>query len=504
MIKPRMLEQHSRTRERWIASALVVTLVVARSAVFVFVGASHFDSDQAVIGLMAKHLSEGRAFPVFWYGQAYLLGVEAWVAAPVMWLFGASVTALKLPLLAINIAIALLLLRVFEHDAGLRPARAAFAASFFILAAPITAAHFLTANGANVEPFLYILLLWIARRRPLWLGVILGIGFLNREFTVYGALALVLLDAVRGRLLQRETLTRFSVMLGIAAAIWIAVQVLKQYSSAAGPGTTIADLHSGIPTNNLLEVVRRTCIDPRAMLRGITLLLTSHWPELFGLAARRLSDFGIESTTTQGLAGSAFLLVPAGGIPVVRIGARLAADRRWLPQYDVCAYLTLVASLSVTGYVAGRCGVVNFYTMRYELLSVAGVAGLAAWYLVIERSRRVRAAWMAIASLVLCISAAAHVRFIAEYLIGPPVPAKQLLIEQLDARSVRYGYADFWVAYYVTFMTRERVQLAATDAIRIRSYNRIVDAHRSEATLVSRHPCAGGTQVTPAFWLCAP
>src|SRR5947208_4242332 len=151
MIKPQMLEQHSRAHERWIAPAVVVALVVARSAVFVFAGESHFDSDQAVTGLMAKHLSEGRAFPVFWYGQQYLLGVEAWIAAPVMWLLGPSVTALKLPLLAINIAVALLLVRIFERDAGLRPAAGAFAASFFVLAAPVTAAHFLTAYGCHVE-----------------------------------------------------------------------------------------------------------------------------------------------------------------------------------------------------------------------------------------------------------------------------------------------------------------------------------------------------------------
>jgi hypothetical protein len=56
----------------------------------------------------------------------------------------------------------------------------------------------------------------------------------------------------------------------------------------------------------------------------------------------------------------------------------------------------------------------------------------------------------------------------------------------------------------VTFLTRERIQLAATDAVRIRTYNRIVDAHRAEAVRVSRTPCAGGSQITPAFWLCAP
>jgi len=496
--------EHSRRRERRIVLAIVVVLVVARSAVFVFVPGSHFDSDQAVTGLMAKHVSEGRAFPVFWYGQAYLLSVEAWLAAPVMLVAGSSVTALKLPLLAINCIIAVLLVRLFEREAGVRPGLAAIAASFFVLPSPITAAHLLMANGANIEPFLYVLLLWVLRRRPVWLGIVLGIGFLNREFTIYGAIALVLIQAMRGAFRTRDAWIRAAVMFAVAAGVWIAVQALHRYASAAGPGTTIADLYTGLPSNNLLEIVRRTCLAPGAMVRGIGALFTSHWPELFGLEPQRLTDFGIESTTRQGCPGAAWLLIGVIGIPLVRVAAAVARERGWAPQYDVCAYLILVALLSAIGYVAARCGQVNFYTMRYELLSLLGACALAAWYLAVERARTLRLAWIALASLVIGVSLAAHARLIGEYLTAPPVPAKQLLIEQLDARGVRYGFADFWVAYYVTFMTRERVQLAANDAVRIRTYNRIVDAHRAEAVRVSRTPCGGGVQVTPAFWFCAP
>src|SRR3954469_13458624 len=114
-------------RERWMGVpiappilALLVAVTIVRSLVFVCWPAAHFDSDQAVTGLMAKHLSELRAFPVFWYGQTYMLGVEAWLAAPIMAIAGATVTALKLPLLAMNVAVALLLFGSLT-DAGLKP-----------------------------------------------------------------------------------------------------------------------------------------------------------------------------------------------------------------------------------------------------------------------------------------------------------------------------------------------------------------------------------------------
>jgi hypothetical protein len=485
------------TRRHRYALALSA-LVVARSAVFVFSAGSQFDSDQAVTGLMAKHLSELRAFPVFWYGQTYMLGVEAWLAAPVMAVIGATVTALKLPLLAINVAVALLLFGSLVDDGGLDEARAAFVTLFFALAAPITAAHYLTANGGNVEPCLYVLLLWRLRLRPVWFGLVLGVGFLNREFTIYGAVALILLEAARLTLWTREALRRYGMALATAAAVWIAILVLRHYSSAAGPGTSTADLASMLAANNLQQVAERLCVNARAITAGVWQLFMVHWPELFGLEPQPLTDFGIESVVRQGFTGAAWLLVPLFGIPLARgaWGARGAQD--------FAMYLVLVAALSVAGYLVGRCGVIDFYTMRYELLSPLGAAGLAAAYLRVERSRVVGTVWMACASAVFALSILAHARLLAEYATHPPVPLKQDLIRALEQRGVRYAYADYWTAYYVTFMTRERIVVASDAIVKVRTHNRLVDAHRAEAIRIARRPCAGGEQLTPAFWACPP
>src|SRR3981189_3342611 len=92
-----------------LALAAVVVLVVFRSALFGFRRQLAFDSDQAVFGLMAKHLIEGRAFPLFMYGQNYILAVEAWLAAPVFLMAGVSAGALRFPLLLVNVAVGVLL-----------------------------------------------------------------------------------------------------------------------------------------------------------------------------------------------------------------------------------------------------------------------------------------------------------------------------------------------------------------------------------------------------------
>ena len=78
-----------------VAVVLCVALLGLRSWFFLAWEESYFDSDQAIVGLMAKHLAEGRAKPLFFYGQEYMLAVEAWVSAPFIALFGTSVAALR-------------------------------------------------------------------------------------------------------------------------------------------------------------------------------------------------------------------------------------------------------------------------------------------------------------------------------------------------------------------------------------------------------------------------
>src|SRR5215471_16311019 len=98
--------------------AAVVALVLFRSTMFVFKPGLDFDSDQAIFGLMGKHLAEGRAFPLFIYGQNYLLAIEAWLAAPMFMLFGVSVPTLKLPLLAINVLVGILIVDLIHREVG--------------------------------------------------------------------------------------------------------------------------------------------------------------------------------------------------------------------------------------------------------------------------------------------------------------------------------------------------------------------------------------------------
>ena len=486
---------------RWLLFLSIALLVLFRSAILTFWPQSYFDSDQAIFGLMAKHLAEGRAFPVFMYGQTYILAVEAWLAAPIFMIAGASVAALKVPLLIINIAIAVLLIRIFTREVGLSLSLAVLGSLFFLMPAPGTSARFLEASGGNVEPFLYIILIWLTRNRPNWCGVILGIGFLHREFTIYGLAALLVIEAAHGILFTRDGVIRRLKMFRTAAEVWLVVTWVKQYSSAAGPGTSLRDLYQA-PADNLGELWNRICFDPSKVFEGVWAGLTTHIPQLFGVASQPLLEYGIDSQARQGLPWGGIVLLCLFGIAMVRIGMRIIGERQWRPEYDACAYLVLAGLFSFAAYTMLRCGVIA--TLRYELLSVLGAAGLAAWYLRIERVRAIAGVWITLMLVWVASTTAGHVRLWAEYLTDPPTGAKRMVIRHLEARGIRYAYADYWLAYYITFMTKESIIVHSSDLSRVATYRDVVDAHRSEAVRISRTPCPDGREIIPRVYLCSP
>ena len=200
----------------WIA---VVALVLFRSLVWVFWEQSYFNSDQAVIGLMGKHLSQLRALPLLFYGQHYMLAVEAWIAAPVFLVFGMSVATLKLPLVAMNVAIGILLVRILVRDVRLSRSHAFVASLFFLLAPPVAASRLVEAQGGNVEPLLYTMLLWLTRAHPVAFGLIAGVGTMHREFTIYAVVAVFLLEAWHRTLFSWANLRAKAIVLGEMAAI---------------------------------------------------------------------------------------------------------------------------------------------------------------------------------------------------------------------------------------------------------------------------------------------
>jgi hypothetical protein len=89
-------ENQPATRRHALFIAVFILVAVARFAILL-ASQRHVHSDEAIIGLMGKHILEGRYFPFYMYGQPYNAGAawEAYVAVIAFSFFGIGVIPLK-------------------------------------------------------------------------------------------------------------------------------------------------------------------------------------------------------------------------------------------------------------------------------------------------------------------------------------------------------------------------------------------------------------------------
>ncbi|MFC4145822.1 DUF423 domain-containing protein [Micromonospora mangrovi] len=90
-----------RPRPAVLAALLVGFAGVGYRLALLLADAPPTNSDEATMGLAALHIARGDDFPVWFYGQAYMGTLEAYLAAPLFAVAGPSTFALRLPVLAL-------------------------------------------------------------------------------------------------------------------------------------------------------------------------------------------------------------------------------------------------------------------------------------------------------------------------------------------------------------------------------------------------------------------
>jgi hypothetical protein len=495
-------------RQRTVIISLVAAavLVIARIAVFLIWEQSAFDSDQAIFGLMAKHIVEGRAFPVFIYGDNYMLALQAWLAAPLFAIFGPSVAVLKIPVALVNVATAMLLVWILIRDAKLTPAIAFVASLFFILMPPVMSKLLVETGGGNPEPFLYVLVLWLLRDRPIAFGIVFALGFLHREFTAYGVSAIVVISLLADRRMTAERLKGVA----IAAISYLAVsQIVRTafvFSNPYGPGTTVPAF-----ATNASALAARYCWAPETIAPGLRALFTSFMGVPFGATQYPMLDFGVRSllpTIPLGLPPYWLVLGSIFSIALGRVVWIALRDRApiWKGPAAVGTFLLLIGLQSGVAYAIARCGRLEPGTSRYALLMLYTGVGIMALYFIYERHRALRGAMVAVMIAWATISAASHAALLDEYLHRRPGAPHRTLAKFLVDHDIRYARADYWTAYATTFLTGEKTIIASTDTVRITSYQSEVAANDAHAVLVQRQPCSGpgAEAVMGNYWVCEP
>ncbi|MEP7198339.1 MAG: hypothetical protein ABI874_00865 [Chloroflexota bacterium] len=177
---------------RLMRFALVIGLALGVQLWAALQWAANFDGDEAVFGLMARHVLKGEIAPYMW-GQSYLGSLESWLAAGSIQLWGPTVLALRIPSLMLFGIFFILHGRLVYQAWGERVALI----SLLILALPPWLILWWTFKPVGDFGAMFVCgtaALVLARAnpsRPVWhvvrvifLGIVVGLGLWSHPLTV--------------------------------------------------------------------------------------------------------------------------------------------------------------------------------------------------------------------------------------------------------------------------------------------------------------------------------
>ena len=401
---------------------------------------------------------------------------------------------MRLPFVALNAITAVSLVTALTGSLRLRPALAFVAALPFVIPTPAAANHLLELAGACVEPFVYVLILWKLRRRPLAFGAVLAVAYLHREFAIFALAALVLVEWRHWMPLTPNGVTRAAWSAAGFAVIWLIVDDVKMHLAGGTLALQMASLRGQI------------CLDRAGLIRHVRALLTEALPALYGARPMPLSAFRMNSPVATGWPIVGWIVLGALVVMLVRIvvargraAPHSCADGSFHSDSKFGLYLACVGAFTACAYpLSCNTGPGGLPLFRYLLLALLLPIGIAADFFQRERSALLR---RVVASVIVLWAAANlfdNVRVVRAAVADPPGSEHRVLVDHLLDQRIRYARAIYWDAYMVDFLSRERVVAASVDVIRIPDYQKEVDEHAAAAVTLQRLPCEGRERV--ASW----
>lgn len=215
---------------RHLPFLLILTGTAILRFVILFVSQTHVTSDEAIIGLMAKHILEGRYFPFYFYGISYNASCawEAYLAVVPFAIAGVAVVALKMPTVLLSLVCLTLFYLMTKRLYSIRVAT--LASLIFALWPGLMKWHFQPRGYAFYFLFIPALIILflivenekIRRARDFFfLGLACGIAFWSMELLLITIAAFWVLLFLR-RKFSRNTLgvCLGGFVIGYSPAIW--------------------------------------------------------------------------------------------------------------------------------------------------------------------------------------------------------------------------------------------------------------------------------------------
>lgn len=413
------------------------------------------DADEAVGGLMARHALHGEFSALYWLAN-YGGPQETWLAAGVFAIFGSSTLALKLVSVALFALGAVLTWRVGRRTVG-EPGASLGAALFWI--APAYGVWWSTKErayfGLGVVCALVVLLFVLRLRErdsrldAAVLGFALGFGFwANPEVLAVGVPAIAWLFLRRPRALRLSWIAAPAALVAMSPwLVWNARNdwLSLHFTSLAGRDTTYL--------GRLGDLFRFTL------------------PTWLGVRV----PYSLDWLLGRGLG--------IGLLALLAVGFVIALRHRPAPLEPL-----LVVALAFPFLYASSTFAFYISEPRYLVLVGPVLALLGGWML----TRLPFPAAGALVAAIAALSLAGLVRMEQEDLYRPIVSDGRVpndlrpLLRVLERERADRVLANYWIAYRISFESRERIIATSTGFVRYEPHDRLVrsSAHPAHVYLL--------------------
>jgi len=451
------------------------------------------NSDEASVGLAAQHILNGQ-FTAFFPGQLYG-GAEPYVTAALFGVFGQSALMVKLTPLLLSLVAAILMWRITRRLVS--DGQIAALAGVLVWVAPVAVAWNSTIErgfrgvtmACGLAALLFALRCLDGRRRYIdlvALGLFLGVGWWSSPEIAYFLvpIGLLLIGAVvvspSGRRIvvwvPRFIVALAAIGLGALPWLWVNIPGFRSLQASSFPGGQ-DKLHNGYG-------VRLHTFFNHVLPMQTNLVVPDPATEVFrhNQSPQLAFQFGTDAIIVAAVVlcvvkGGRGLAIVAGAVALPFIFAFQPGTWFWEDgRYGVFVGALLVPVLAIAcdqvPVLAARFGQGHRHRQsraptsgRYLMVVVVVVSSV---FSVVAFSQMV----------------AGTGSFFSNW--GDPNAPTLAAIDHLEAGGVRTGYAEYWVAYDLDFLSKERLAITTVpgaDTNRSKSLNRVVEHSRQPAWL---------------------
>jgi 4-amino-4-deoxy-L-arabinose transferase-like glycosyltransferase len=441
-------------REFRIGLAAALGLALLARLLVIVSPLGEIDADEAIVGLMARHIAFSGERPVFYWGQPYLGSLEAFTAAPLFRLFDSSTFLLKLVPTAYSLGFlalsAVMARRFFGTRAGLATA------AYLAVPPAMWAVWSTKARGGYAEllflgqAVLFVTLLLAARRSPklalLW-GLLAGLTFWTHLlgivyllpaglFLILGRrrnwslaeLGLIVLGSSLGMspLLIENVANGFLTVAALLQPPDVPLDIVAQFLRFFRVGIPVL-LGLGQPTTSEalydLDWLHRPA--GNVLLVGLVLMLLAGVVAMHLRALRRLVACGADRLSEPALLVLLAMVVPPL-IAVTRFGFFVSEPRYALPLYGTVPLL-----MGALWRIPAR--IPRIEAARWGV--VALLLGFNVWSVLSTDVRLWR----------------------PEDTPDSTAATRAELVQYVVAQDRHQLYTDYWIGYPIMFETRETV-----------------------------------------------